>query len=233
MAGFGAAMGQPPQEEQAMPPQGMAPPAPTPPMPGGGARAGGIAAAMGEKTQPQQPQQQQATPEQQAEYNKFVSMGTLLLYDDAYMPKARAVLADGDNTVEDMARIGVAIATRLYLGAKKQGQEIDSAVILHGGWELMHEIREFAVAAGAGEITLEQTETAFLIAADMFRSTLEGRGLIDKEAMAKDFEEIRAQQGDDTLRQIAERVNAARQVKPPQPQMPQDMPAMTEEEQQR
>lgn len=168
----------------------------------------GFDGALGAQGQaaPEQQGGRQASPEEQAEYNKFVAMGVLMLYDKRFMETAREILEKSPQIVDGMARLGAAIATRIYTGAKKQGQEIPAAVILHGGWELMHEVKEFAVVAGFGDITEEDTENAYYMAADMFRSSLDGTGDLDPEAGQQEFEQMRKQYGDDMFAALASRV---------------------------
>jgi hypothetical protein len=152
-----------------------------------------------------------ATPEQQQQYNRFVAMSILMLYDEKFMPKAQQMLSGGTTPVDAMARIGSSIASRIYMGAKKQGAEIPAEVVLHGGWELMNEIRTFAQTTGAGEISDEQMEDAYYLASDMMRSTLQGAGMVDQEQAQGEFEQMRGTFGDDAFDTLVQRLQGVQQ----------------------
>lgn len=152
-----------------------------------------------------------ATPEQQAQYNKFVAMALLALYDDKFMPKAQAMLEKSPNVVDGMASLATAIVSRIYMAAKQQGSDIPPEVVLHGGYEIMAEIGEFANAIGIQGVGEEQVENAYYLAADKFRSTLDANGMLDKEQLSKDFEGMRADYGEDAFGQLVERVRGVQQ----------------------
>lgn len=180
-------------------PQGAAPePNAAPPAQGGS----GIGAAM------------QGQPRDiEDDKKRFVGTGMLMLYDESFMAKAEAILSDGENTVEDMASLGSAIALRIYMAAKEKGNDLDPAVVLQGGFELMDQIGQFATETGV-EVSPEDVETAYLSAADRFRQQLVSKGLLDEQEMAQQAEEIQKIIGPDQLKQAAMRVQDSRNRPP-------------------
>jgi hypothetical protein len=115
--------------------------------------------------------------------------------------------------IEDgMARLAVAVATRVYDAADEAGQEIPLEIVLVGGLQVMEAVVEFTQQTGVGEVTDEEAETAFYIAADMFRGHLDGQGKIDHEEMAQTLEQIRAEQGDEPINRVQDRLTATQQA---------------------
>lgn len=170
----------------------------------------GLSQAMGPEQQAG-PKQKPASKEEQAEYNKFVGMGMTMLWSDQFMPTAEKMLKASPDEVEAMARLGVAIGSRIYDGAKKQGHDISPAVMLHGGLEIMQQITEFAIAAGIPKIGPEDTEDAYYLAADMFRAHLQGKGEIDPEASAADLDQITSSYGAEPVENAKGRIQNVQQ----------------------
>lgn len=196
MEGFGQAMrGEPAQSQQATPAREATGQQPTS---GGG---------MGLKHATGVP----ATPEQQAQYNRFYAYSILMLYNEDFIPKVQELFQKSPNAVEAAARVGSAIATRIYMGASKNGATIPPEVMLHAGQEVMGEIAEMARVSGLADLSEEDVETAYYLAADMTRSALEKAGKIDGKNAQADLENIRSLVGDDKLNEIVQRMGAVQQ----------------------
>ena len=135
---------------------------------------------------------QPASPEQQEQYNKFVLMGMSALLSEDFMPKAVQMLKSAPSKSDAMARIGSTIVGRMYDSAKQQGQPIDPTVMVHGGLEIMQQIGEMAQAAGLEDVTDEDIETAYYLAADQLNDVLGAQGAFDAELAAEDEEIGRA-----------------------------------------
>lgn len=187
----------------------------------------GLESAMQEQPQPErqgmgmEPAPEQSpdgfnlTPEQRSQLSKFVTMGKELLVNESFMQKAVAMLEKFPAPEEAMAQIGNAIASRIYLQSEEEGNPVDMGVVIIGGSQLMQKIGEFAEAAGA-EIGPESVEDAFYRAADLFRETLDARGLIDQDDLAQAYGQLREQYGDDTFEQVNQKVSNVRNAALPQ-----------------
>ncbi len=101
----------------------------------------------------------EATPEQQAQYNKFVGMALSMLFKEDFLPKAIESIKGSSTPVDGMARLGAGIASRLYDKAKQSGEQIDVIVLMHAGLEVMGEIAEMANKAGI-EVSTDMAEAA-------------------------------------------------------------------------
>lgn len=132
-----------------------------------------------------------ATPEQQQKYNEFVSFSMQALYDEKFMGNAIKLIKTARSPVEGIARVAASVASRVYISAKKNGYDLPGEVILHGGAEVLELVKEMAEASGVAALDEDQTESAFYLAADIFRSSLDGRGMIDKGAVMQDIQEFR------------------------------------------
>lgn len=159
---------------------------------------------------PTQPQQKEATPEQVEDYKKFVGASIVMLYSKKFMKAADKMLEADPDVSEGMAKIGSTIAFKILSDARKQGSDIDPAAILHGGWAVMQAIKEYASLDGR-DVSDEQAEMAFYMAADMLRSSMEGAGMVDRDMLKNEYQQIAESYGEDGIKSAAERIGAARQ----------------------
>lgn len=178
---------------------------------GQGVKPGGQPTPQGPQGGPGPQNGTPATPQQQAQYNRFFAYSLLMLYDEKFLPKVQELFQKSPTPIEAAARVGAAIATRIYIGAEKQGSKIPPEVILYAGQEVMAEIAEMARSAGIADLSQEDVETAYYMAADMVRASLEGAGKIDKTNASQDFEQIRNMVGDDKLNQVLQRMGQVQQ----------------------
>jgi hypothetical protein len=147
-----------------------------------------------------------ATPEQQAQYNRFFAYSILMLYNEDFMPKVQELFQKTPTPIEAAARVGAAIATRIYTAALDKGAEIPTEVMLYAGQEVMGEIAEMARMAGLANLSPEDVETAYYMAADMVRHALEGAGKIGDIDGKQELDQIRGMIGDDRMGQVVDRM---------------------------
>lgn len=152
------------------------------------------------------------TPEMQEEYNKFVAMGLLLLFDEKTLKRTLDVMERSPNVVDSVAKIAAGIVTRVYAAARKQGQDVTPEVVLHGGWEILTEVAGLADSAGLGPMTPDDIEDAFYVAADAVRQMMDKQGLIyaDRDKPDEAIERARTEIGDDALQAVIRRVEGMR-----------------------
>lgn len=164
---------------------------------------------------------QQADPELQEQYNKFVLLSTNMIFDERLEEGAiKAMTAEGD-PVRAVAKLASLVASRVYMAARKESGSQDAirsadqspispAVLLHGGWEIVQQAAEFAEMNGIGQLSQEDMEMAYLMAVDQFRLTLEQSGVLDGQAMKQDMREMERLMGPEAVRAIEEAANADR-----------------------
>lgn len=140
----------------------------------------------------------------------FVGIGMQMLYDKKFIPQAEKLLADGQNTIEDMAQIGSNIAMGAFKKAMEAGKDLDPMVMLEGGEQLMQEVAEFARASGA-DVSDEDVETAFISAADKFRQKAISQGMVTEEELAAESQKLGEVAKNPEIQQRASRVHQNRQ----------------------
>lgn len=155
------------------------------------------------------------TPEQAEQYNLFVNLARKTLFSEQFMEKGKALLQKFPSPVEAMAQIASALAGRIYMEAKKKGDEMDMLVLLYGGVEIVQDVYEFAEAAGA-DVNVEMVEDTFYRTADLFREMLDKAGMLDRDALAQELEVARQEYGDDFFEEVGGRVNGVMQSNLPQ-----------------
>lgn len=227
MEGFGIAA-KPPEQTAPKPPMAGAAAAPeaAPAKPAGMPLAPGLAVAPKEsKRRPGFENAKQAPPELQEKYNRFVGFGMMALYDEKFMKGAVKAMKASNSPVEGVARVAASVASRVYASSRKSGYDLPGEVVLHGGAELLELTKEMAEAAGVAKMDDDQTEAAFYLAADMFRSALHGQGLINKEAALTDLNEFRVMEQDGRLADVMAHFNKGGfGAGGPAPQQPAPMP---------
>lgn len=127
------------------------------------------------------------SPEDQRQYDRFVTNGMKLIYDPKAMPQLLQTIAGGGNPVQGIANALATVVMRLEDSAGKQGQQIDGDVELHGATELMEQMIELAETAGIHEYTPEEIESAYYLAIDTYRVAKQEKGTLPVEALTEDF----------------------------------------------
>ncbi len=143
------------------------------------------------------PNEVEATPEEQAQLQEFVTNGVHMMNTKEGAKKiVQAIQADGD-PVTGLATAVSAIIMRLEDSAEKKGVEIDSDILMHGGAELMSVAADLSKQVGAHQFTDEEIEAAAYKAIDMYRVTRQEQGKLDQQAIGEDLQMLQAaeQQG--------------------------------------
>lgn len=186
------------------PPQGQAPQQPGPEM------------AAQQPLRGDTPDVQEATPEQRAQFDQFVATGMAILFDPQFVNTARQRIEGDDNPIDAVAEVATNIVNRIFTEAMKQGEDIDQLVVLHGGWQILNYVAEVAQVGAGVEMTPDDIETAFYLAADKFRKMLEAAGLMEPVQDPREGYQKAAKiaGGEQQLRAGVERAMAARRRMP-------------------
>lgn len=195
MAGIGAAM-QPPVDGSAQP--GMAPqqePGPTGQDDAGEAQAN-------------------VTPEEQAQYDQFVTNGMQLLYKDnkvspavldqlrgkwdavkpslGEIPQEEKPLDPG-SPIDNLAVATVALVLALEASAANAGKKVDPGVVFHGGVELLEQLADVAQAANIHDFTQDEMDAAGNRTAMLYGVSSKS---MDKQEALAEFDHFLKTQGD-------------------------------------
>lgn len=164
----------PRDDKQATPPGGM-PQADQPPAAGGSMQP---LAAGGEE-------EGNVTPEEQAQYDTFVTNGMQLIYNEKSMPQVLQSIAGDGDPVEGLANTVATVVMRLEDSAADKGQEISGDVKMHGATELLEQMAELAGEAGIHDYSEEEMEGALFRALDIYREARADRLPVDE--LKEDF----------------------------------------------
>ncbi|MCP4536509.1 MAG: hypothetical protein GY832_05125 [Chloroflexi bacterium] len=127
------------------------------------------------------------TPEEQAEYDKFVDNGSKLIFDENMAPQILKRIEEAEAPAEGLASVVVNLVLRLRDAARQSGAEIDPAILMHGGMELMENLAELSAAAGVHEFSEKEKESALYLAMDKFGTIELETGNLNKEALTEDM----------------------------------------------
>lgn len=133
-----------------------------------------------------QGEQPNVTPEEQAQYDRFIDMAFRLIYDERSFPAILKRLAATPDPVEGLAAVVVMVVSRLKDSAQQQGVEISPDVLFHGGSELLEDIADTAAKAGVHQYTEQQLEQALYRALDLYRA-MDQRGGADQQTFQQDW----------------------------------------------
>lgn len=130
------------------------------------------------------------SPEEQAAYDQFMDNAFKVIYDDKAAKQILGRIGQSGNPIEGLATVTVQIVTRLADDARKQGNPVDPAILLHGGADIMSDIAELAGKAGVHNFTEEEIENSMYVAMDQYGTAEMEKGTLDKEAIKSDFQQM-------------------------------------------
>lgn len=182
--------------------------------------AGLMTPEKGGKMQQETMGQTNVSPEEQAQYEEFVGNGLNLIYDEKGLQKLVTALESGGSPIEGLAHTLVGVVSRLEDSAKESGTPINGDVVLHGSVEIMEGLVEMSETAGIHEYSEEDMESAFFMAADMYRKMKQERGDLPEEQLKADFQTILQAENEGRLEEVVPGVTeyASRAPKPDQMQ---------------
>ena len=151
--------------------------------------------------QQQKPQQQpnaeagggdptNVSPEEQQQYDVFVTNGMKILDDQKALPKILETIKGDGSPVEGLGNALALLVMRLEDSATEGGQKISPDVLLHGGTELLEQMVELAEKAGVHEFDEKEMESALYLALDIYRTSRQESGQLDEEALGADMQEL-------------------------------------------
>lgn len=189
MQGFGAAM----QGRPTAPAEAPAPADPAAP-----------------RGQAEMAQGEPASPEEQAIYDKFVSLALLHIHDGDTAPAIVEQMGRGD-PVEAIGNAAAQVAFAVMQKAEQAGEKVPPDVLLHGGKEVVEALVEVAETAGVADLDQEQTDMAFYQAADTFQDLMKSGGGVDPAAAEDDFVNLMQGPNGQDLQRVLGMLQQARQ----------------------
>jgi hypothetical protein len=144
---------------------------------------------------------QQASPEEQELYDRFVSKAFMLIYDDGFLPKAVDMLGGEGDPMEGLARLTSTVVMQVMKAAQAGGQDLPGDVIFHGAKEVFEDLADLSRQAGVFDYSQDpdKLEGAYFRALDHFRMALQGEGGINEEAAKADLDMLQKMDADGEL----------------------------------
>lgn len=132
------------------------------------------------------------TPEEQEQYNQFVTNGMQAMYDEKSLPQMLQAIQGDGNPVEGLANALVMLVTRLEDSAEQAGQKISGDVMLHGGTELLEQMADLSKEAGMHDFNKQELEEALYTAMDLYRGFRQEQGKLEPEPYVQDIQALQA-----------------------------------------
>lgn len=147
-----------------------------------------------------------ATPEEQAQYDKFVTDGLSLIYEGGKVREGVLDLLDDDPSdliaafgqADELSpenfgpavALGAAAAVVVLEIVRNEQDPHEGAIILHGGQAILEELADIAREAGIHEFSPEEVNDALLVGMDLYRAAAERDGLYNPEDAQADAAEL-------------------------------------------
>jgi len=144
---------------------------------------------------------EEATPEEQAQYDAFVKGAMKLVADqgesildllDDDPSDLKQILGEAgqfDNITPPLALAATTVIVVLE-AIRQSGEKPADDVLMHGGKEILEVIADLGEKAGEQEYSQDQLNQAWLMGLDLYRATAESEGLVDDAALKAQFDEI-------------------------------------------
>lgn len=143
----------------------------------------------------EEPQGNEASPEEQAIYDQVVNNALEVIYpkdESDLAPAIREALSAGDDPIMNLAMAAVSVVMGLVQSAKAAGQKIPGEVLFNAGSEIIELLAEAAEAFKIYDYSEEDMERALYRALDIYREQATASGDLDPETLKQDFADLKA-----------------------------------------
>jgi hypothetical protein len=165
------------------------------------------------------------TPEEQAEYEKFVTNGLHVIYSGGEEGKGAAVRPDilhqlnqGDDPIGNLANTTVRIVVMLQTSAQKANDPVSDDVLMHGGKALLEELAEVSEAAGIHTYSEKEMEGAWYRGLDLWRDEETKAGNLNPDDLKEQFGQIQQADQEGKLNELLPGIDAVTKGAQPQQQ---------------
>lgn len=135
---------------------------------------------------------QQATPEEQSQYEHFVAKSLDLIYDQAVIAKTVESLKGGGDPIAGLANVSSLVVARVAIGAEKAGEQLSGDVVLHAGTRVFEDLADLSAEFGILDFSQDRDamESAYYQALDNVRTMMDQAGRINTAAAQADMEKL-------------------------------------------
>jgi hypothetical protein len=177
---------------------------------------------------------EQATPEEQAQYEAFVKDGFKLIYEGGEARQSILDMLDEDpadlidvlGDVKDLKDVtpsvtlaATAVIVVLELVRRAGPNKPADDIILHGGKAILEDLAHLATVSGVHDYSQDEIDQAWLMGQDLYRETATQEGLLDPAALKSQFDEIVTADKDGRLGDVLPALAKA-QVRAPEGEAP-------------
>jgi hypothetical protein len=169
---------------------------------------------------------QQASPDEQAQYNQFVGRAMELIYNQKMFPQVVQMLRGGSNDGQDPKEAGVngpaqglahataMIITRVYKAASDAGANLSPDVLFHGGTEIFGQLAEISDKAGISDYAKDRDklEGAYFLAVDTATQQLRKSGVVDEAESKAALQQLHSMDAKGELEQVFRQLDAKDQA---------------------
>jgi hypothetical protein len=132
---------------------------------------------------------QQATPEEQAQYDQIVGSAFNMVYDDKMLPKIVKTLEGGGDPKAGLARAASLVVLKIVESAEKSGKQLAPDVLFHAGTEIFEDLANLSSEAGIHNFAEnpDDLEGAYFLALDQIRVEMQETGKLSPEMAGGDM----------------------------------------------
>lgn len=147
---------------------------------------------------------QQASPEEQKQYDAIVGSAFNMVYDKKMLPKITQILEGGGDPKAGLARAASLVMIKVLKSAKEAGKEFSGEVLFSAGTEIFEDLAELSKEAGIHDFTQDRDELegAYFLAQDQLRMDMQEAGLLNTEAAKADFARLQEMDASGELEQM-------------------------------
>ncbi|GAA4108928.1 hypothetical protein ACFFTN_01515 [Aminobacter aganoensis] len=151
----------------------------------------------------------QASPEEQADYERFIGRAFELIYNQQMLPQVLGLLQGEGDPKEGLARAATMIIGRVAGAAQQAGTKLSGDVLLHAGTAVFEDLANLASEAGIHDFGEDRDglEGAYFKALDLYREMLQQSGQLDEAAVAQDLDQLMRADQDGQLEAMFRRLS--------------------------
>jgi len=135
---------------------------------------------------------QDASPEEQELYERFMSRAMELMYSEKMRPGLKKMLAGGGDPMEGLAKTAAMVTARVAVGAEKKGATLTGDVLFAAGKSIVEDLAEYSTRAGVKDYVEDPKalEGAYYRALDHFRVMMTQAGRAKPDAFKGDMDRL-------------------------------------------
>ena len=156
-------------------------------------------------SEPQGPdgdEESNVSPEEQAQYDKFINNAYRVIYDEKMAPQLLKKIQNAEDPKAELAMSAVNVVMTLQEKAEASGAPVSDEVLFHGGLAVVEDIANFSNVAKAYEFSNTEIEEAVMAAVDLYGSMALDAGKVDEQGAAKSYQEMLAANEEGRLEEV-------------------------------